>query len=84
MKFPYTLLLTALLALSSESFGLGLQMYSLQEEFDRDTPATLDRLKAQGFMDLETSVFHSRPTGMTWQGKKKLGWRKDPYHSVGV
>ena len=61
MKFPYTLLLTALLALSSESFGLGLQMYSLQEEFDRDTPATLDRLRAQGFMDLETSVFIKLP-----------------------
>ena len=32
----------------------------------------------------ETFPAHSRPTGMKWQGKKKLGWRKDPYHSVGV
>jgi sugar phosphate isomerase/epimerase len=54
-------LLTALLALSSHAFGLGLQMYSLQEDFDRDTPGTLDRLKAQGFTDLETSVFTKLP-----------------------
>ncbi|MFZ4768037.1 MAG: hypothetical protein ACOYMN_24070 [Roseimicrobium sp.] len=56
MKFIHTLLLTALLALSSHAFGLGLQMYSLQDYFDRDTPGTLDRLKAQGFTDLEVSV----------------------------
>jgi sugar phosphate isomerase/epimerase len=54
-------LLIALLALSSHAFGLGLQMYSLQEDFDRDTPGTLDRLKAQGFTDLETSVFTKLP-----------------------
>ncbi len=52
-----TLILTALLALSSNAFGLGLQMYSLQEDFDRDTPGTLDRLRAQGVTDIETSVF---------------------------
>jgi sugar phosphate isomerase/epimerase len=39
----------------------GLQMYSLQEDFDRDTPGTLDRLKAQGFTDIETSVFTKLP-----------------------
>lgn len=61
MKLIHPLLFTALLALGSEAFGLGLQMYSLQEEFDRDTPATLDRLKAQGFTDLETSVFTKLP-----------------------
>ena len=61
MKLIYTLLLTALFALSSHAFGLGLQMYSLQEDFDRDTPGTLDRLKAQGFTDLETSVFTKLP-----------------------
>ena len=61
MKTIHTLLLTALLALSSHAFGLGLQMYSLQEDFDRDTPGTLDRLKAQGFTDLETSVFTKLP-----------------------
>jgi len=54
-------LLTTLLALSSHAFGLGLQMYSLQEDFDRDTPGTLDRLKSQGFMDIETSVFTKLP-----------------------
>ena len=57
MKLIHTLLLTTLLAHSSHAFGLGLQMYSLQEDFDRDTPGTLDQLKAQGFTDLETSVF---------------------------
>jgi sugar phosphate isomerase/epimerase len=36
-------------------------MYSLQEDFDRDTPGTLDRLKAMGFTDLETSVFTKLP-----------------------
>lgn len=36
-------------------------MYSLQEDFDRDTPATLDHLKAQGFADIETSVFTKLP-----------------------
>lgn len=61
MKHIYTLLLTALLVLSSHAFGHGLQMYSLQDEFDRDTPATLDRLKSQGFTDLETSVFTNLP-----------------------
>lgn len=39
----------------------GLQMYSLQEQFDRDAPGTLDRLKAQGFTDIETSVFTKLP-----------------------
>jgi sugar phosphate isomerase/epimerase len=61
MKPIYTLLLTGLLALSSTAFGLGLQMYSLQDYFDRDTPGTLDRLVAQGFTDLETSVFTKLP-----------------------
>jgi len=61
MKPTLTLLTALLLALSSHAFGLGLQMYSLQEDFDRDTPGTLDRLKAQGFTDLETSVFTKLP-----------------------
>ncbi len=61
MKLTHTLLLIALFALSSNAFGLGMQMYSLQEDFDRDTPGTLDRLKAQGFTDLETSVFTKLP-----------------------
>jgi sugar phosphate isomerase/epimerase len=61
MKLIHTLLLTAFLAFSSHAFGLGLQMYSLQEDFDRDTPGTLDRLKEQGFTDLETSVFTKLP-----------------------
>lgn len=61
MKHIHTVLLTALLALSSHAFGLGLQMYSLQDDFDRDTPGTLDRLKSQGFTDLETSVFTKLP-----------------------
>jgi sugar phosphate isomerase/epimerase len=61
MKLIHTLLLTSFLTLSSHAFGLGLQMYSLQEDFDRDTPGTLDRLKAQGFTDLETSVFTKLP-----------------------
>jgi len=61
MKPIHSLLLTALLTLSSPAFGLGLQMYSIQEDFDRDTPGTLDRLKAQGFTDLETSIFTRLP-----------------------
>jgi sugar phosphate isomerase/epimerase len=61
MKMIRPLLFAALLALSCHAFGLGLQMYSLQEEFDRDTPGTLDRLKSQGFMDIETSVFTKLP-----------------------
>jgi hypothetical protein len=61
MKLIHTLVLTAFLTLSSHAFGLGLQMYSLQEDFDRDTPGTLDRLKSQGFTDLETSVFTKLP-----------------------
>jgi sugar phosphate isomerase/epimerase len=44
-----------------QSLVTGLQMYSLQEDFDRDTPGTLDRLKAQGFTDIETSVFTKLP-----------------------
>jgi sugar phosphate isomerase/epimerase len=61
MKLIHTLLLSALLALSSHAFPVGLQMYSLQEDFDRDPPGTLDRLKAQGFTDVETSVFTRLP-----------------------
>ena len=61
MKLLKSLFFAAVLALSSAAFGVGLQMYSLQEEFDRDTPGTLDWLKAQGFMDLETSVFTKLP-----------------------
>ena len=61
MKTIHRLILTALMALSTHAFGLGLQMYSLQEDFDLDTPGTLDRLKAQGFTDLETSVFTKLP-----------------------
>ncbi|MFZ9992371.1 MAG: sugar phosphate isomerase/epimerase family protein, partial [Opitutales bacterium] len=55
------LTLAALLAPPADAFGMGLQMYSLQEDFDRDTPGTLDRLKSQGFTDLETSVFTKLP-----------------------
>jgi sugar phosphate isomerase/epimerase len=61
MKTIHRLILTALMAFSTHAFGLGLQMYSLQEDFDLDTPGTLDRLKAQGFTDLETSVFTKLP-----------------------
>ena len=61
MKLLKALFFGAVLALSSTAFGVGLQMYSLQEEFDRDTPGTLDWLKSHGFMDLETSVFTKLP-----------------------
>lgn len=61
MKLIHALLLTAFLAISSHAFGMGLQMHSLQEDFDRETPGTLDRLKAQGFTDIETSVFTKLP-----------------------
>ena len=61
MKLLRSLLFGVLLVLSSNAFGVGLQMYSLQEEFDRDTPGTLDWLKSHGFMDLETSVFTKLP-----------------------
>ena len=62
MKLIHTLIPTLFLTLLPHAFGLGLQMYSLQEDFDRDTPGTLDRLKAQGFTDLETSVFTKLPS----------------------
>jgi sugar phosphate isomerase/epimerase len=61
LKLIQALLFAALLGLPSVSSGMGLQMYSLQEDFDRDTPGTLDRLKSQGFTDLETSVFTKLP-----------------------
>ncbi|MFM7399162.1 MAG: sugar phosphate isomerase/epimerase family protein [Verrucomicrobiota bacterium] len=60
-KLIQALLIAALLGLPSLTFGMGMQMYSLQEDFDRDTPGTLDRLKAQGFTDIETSVFTKLP-----------------------
>lgn len=47
MKLIHTFILTLFLTLLPKAFGLGLQMYSLQEDFDRDTPGTLDRLGAQ-------------------------------------
>ncbi len=40
---------------------LSLQMYSLQEGFDTDTPGTLDWLKSEGIRDIETSVFTKLP-----------------------
>ena len=55
------LLFSLAVASASHAAGPGLQMYSLQEDFDRDTPGTLDRLKAQGFTDIETSVFTKLP-----------------------
>ena len=58
MKRIYTLLFTAFLVVSSYAFGMGLHINRLQEDFDRDTPCTLDRLKAQGFTNIETSVTH--------------------------
>lgn len=61
MKNNPLILLTAFIAFSSHAFGLGLQMYSLQEDFDRDTPGTIDKLNSQGFTDLETSVFTKLP-----------------------
>ena len=61
LKLIQALLVAALLGLPSVTSGMGLQMYSLQEDFDRDTPGTLDRLKSQGFTDLETSVFTKLP-----------------------
>ena len=61
MRPTLTLLTAVLFALCSHAFGSGLQMYSLQGDFDRDTPGTLDRLRAQGFTDIETSVFMKLP-----------------------
>lgn len=60
MRIP-AMLIAALIASTSHASGQGMQMYSLQEDFDRDTPGTLDRLKAQGFRDIETSVFTKLP-----------------------
>ena len=54
-------MLTIAFASEAPSNVTGLQMYSLQEDFDRDTPGTLDKLKAQGFTDIETSVFTKLP-----------------------
>jgi sugar phosphate isomerase/epimerase len=61
MKHILPFVVASLLPLCSHAFGVGLQMYSLQEQFDRDTPGTLDWLKAQGFTDIETSVFTKLP-----------------------
>lgn len=47
--------------INAPSTVVGLQMYSLQEDFDRDTPETLDRLKSHGIRDVETSVFNKMP-----------------------
>ena len=47
--------------INAQSPVVGLQMYSLQEDFDRDTPGTLDRLKSHGIRDVETSVFNKMP-----------------------
>jgi len=55
------LMFSLAVASAAHAAGPGLQMYSLQEDFDRDTPGTLDRLKAQGFTDIETSVFTKLP-----------------------
>ena len=49
------------LTVSAHAATPGLQMYSLQDDFDRDAAATLDRLKTQGFTDIETSVFMKLP-----------------------
>jgi sugar phosphate isomerase/epimerase len=61
MKHILSLVVASLLPLCSHASGVGLQMYSLQEQFDGDTPGTLDWLKAQGFTDIETSVFTKLP-----------------------
>ena len=55
------ILIAGVLAFATPAMGIGLQIYSLQEDFDRDTPGTLDRLKSQGFTDIETSVFTKMP-----------------------
>ena len=63
MKHTFALVLASLLPLCSHAFGVGMQMYSLQEQFDRDTPGTLDWLKAQGFTDAGRSSGHRRCAG---------------------
>lgn len=60
-KFILSLFVFFTASASAQLPQLGLQMYSLQEAFDRDTPGTLDTLRAQGFTDLETSVFTKLP-----------------------
>ena len=56
MKLIHTFILTLFFTLLPKAFGLGLQMYSLQEDFDRDTPGTLDRLVAQSVCPCKVSV----------------------------
>ena len=71
-SFLHHLFAIAALAIAAKSGGfagtvpspatvVGLQMYSLQEDFDRDPSGTLDRLKSQGIQDVETSVFNKMP-----------------------
>src|SRR3712207_2450476 len=39
----------------------GLQLYSLREEFKKDVPGTLDRVKAYGVTEVETAGTYNMP-----------------------
>ena len=59
--FLFTLLVTARLAGQAQSFGKllpktpGIVSYTLREEFAKDVPGTLDKIKAWGITDIEFS-----------------------------
>jgi hypothetical protein len=63
---------------------VGDETVGLSEPLRMSPGSIATKTRVAGPAEIIVGRIHRRPTGMTWQGKKKLGWRKDPYHSVGV
>jgi sugar phosphate isomerase/epimerase len=61
-RILFSLLLTASAAFAGDFSGTaGLQLYSLREEFKKDVPGTLDKVKALGFTEVETATTYGLP-----------------------
>jgi sugar phosphate isomerase/epimerase len=60
---PFILAPLAALAADAGSFKgtAGLQLYSLREDFKTDVPGTLDKVKAYGFVEVETASTYGMP-----------------------
>ena len=84
MKINYALLLIGLLlsvtvALAQKSAPVGLELYSFRDQFAKDVPGTLAKVKQMGFRDVEVAGTYGMSTGdfrklLDQNGLKAIGF----------
>ncbi len=64
MKLPqFAFMFLSVAAFAGDFAGsAGLQLYSLRDQFKKDVPGTLDKVKALGFKEVETASTYNLPT----------------------